>query len=226
MKTSSFLKTTFSLIIIIVLICTSFASCKSKQQNETQDTTGQNTYDQYASLIIELQNKIESIKAEQSVSDSENDKKLDELKNTIESLRTESEASTEESTSAESTPPLVEPHFTYTTEGNSAIITGYTGDDESLVIPSYIDGYKVTGIADSSFACARLKRVIISDGVKSIGWFAFYACDALTSITIPKSVESIGHSAFSSTAKFTIYCHESSFAHEFAKSYGLDYALI
>jgi len=235
MKNPSFSKASFSVIIFIVIIstlCFSFTSCNFKHSSNAQESTGTETSADYASLIVDLQNKLESIQAEQSASESENDKKIDELKNTIESLKSETSADTKkeaEDTSKEiedSKPALVEPHFIYTTEGNSATITGYTGDDESLVIPSYIDGYKVVSIADSAFSSAKLKRVVISDGIQSIGWFSFYACDALTSITIPASVERIGHSAFSSTAKFTIYCPESSFAHKFAKSYGIDYALI
>ncbi len=59
----------------------------------------------------------------------------------------------------------------------TAEITHYTGSAETLVIPSEIDGYKVT----------------------SIGEYAFEDCDSLTSITIPDSVTSIGYGAFSDT---------------------------
>lgn len=217
---------TLLFLIIITLPAVSLTACKNKKPSDTQESSSGTDGDDYAALILALQDKIESMKAEQSVADSKNDQKIDELKNTIESLRTDSESKITQETQHETTASIAEPHFTYTTEGNSATITGYTGNDESLVIPSYIDGYKVVGIADSAFKSKALKRVIVSEGIKSIGWFAFYDCEAMTSITIPSSVVSIGHSAFSSTAKITIYCHESSFAHQFAKSYGLDYALI
>ena len=42
-----------------------------------------------------------------------------------------------------------------------------------------------------------VKKVVIEDGVTSIGATAFYCCNSLTSITIPDSVTSIGDSAFS-----------------------------
>ena len=42
-----------------------------------------------------------------------------------------------------------------------------------------------------------VKKVVIEDGVTSIGEYAFYCCNSLTSITIPDSVTSIGDSAFS-----------------------------
>ena len=216
----------FSLLIFIVIACLSLYSCSQKKKSDTLESTEQSSDRDYAALILELQDKLESMKEEQNADDIENGKKLDELKNTIESLRAETESQSKESESEDTAPSHIEPHFTYATEGNSATITGYTGNDESLVIPSYIDGYKVVNIADSAFSSQALKRVIISDGIENIGWFAFYACPSLSSVTIPSSVKSIGHSAFSSTAKFTIYCHEASFAHKFAKSYGIDYALI
>ena len=41
-----------------------------------------------------------------------------------------------------------------------------------------------------------IKTVEISNGVTSIGYYAFYYCEGLTSITIPNSVTSIGNYAF------------------------------
>ena len=43
---------------------------------------------------------------------------------------------------------------------------------------------------------SNVKKVVIEDGVTSIGNSAFYNCDGLTSITIPKSVTSIENYAF------------------------------
>ncbi len=42
----------------------------------------------------------------------------------------------------------------------------------------------------------QIKRVVIGEGVTSIGSCAFYDCTSLSSITIPSSVTSIGYSAF------------------------------
>ena len=42
----------------------------------------------------------------------------------------------------------------------------------------------------------KIKKVVIENGVTSIGQSAFWNCTSLTSITIPNSVTSIGQNAF------------------------------
>ena len=42
----------------------------------------------------------------------------------------------------------------------------------------------------------KIKKVVIENGVTSIGGYAFNDCISLTSITIPNSVKSIGSYAF------------------------------
>ena len=48
-----------------------------------------------------------------------------------------------------------------------------------------------------------ITSVIIDDGVKNIGNYAFYWCIGLTSVTIPNSVTSIGNAAFSKCTGLT-----------------------
>jgi hypothetical protein len=114
--------------------------------------------------------------------------------------------------------------FQFTSNGTTAILTGYTGDATSVIIPDtitvknvrhsvtdigeevfsgrgdltsvYIPG-SVTRIKNKAFfACVNLADVIIPDGVISIGEGAFAECSGLDSVTIGKSVISIGDSAF------------------------------
>ena len=49
----------------------------------------------------------------------------------------------------------------------------------------------------SPWSKSDIKRIIIGDGVTTIGVFAFYGCNALTSVTIPNSVTTIGYGTFS-----------------------------
>ncbi len=50
-----------------------------------------------------------------------------------------------------------------------------------------------------------IAKILIADGVTSIGNYAFYYCTSLTSITIPASVTSIGYDAFYSSCGTIIF---------------------
>ena len=84
------------------------------------------------------------------------------------------------------------------------VITKYNGNATSLVIPSVIDGYMVTGIGSSVFANrTKLVSVIIPDCVVEIGDSAFSSCTKLSNISLPKNLTSLGHSAFRSCTALT-----------------------
>ncbi len=62
----------------------------------------------------------------------------------------------------------------------------------------------VTSIGNCAFyKCTELASITIPDSVTSIGYGAFCYCDSLTSIIIPDSVTSIGDGAFDSCTKLT-----------------------
>ena len=65
---------------------------------------------------------------------------------------------------------------------------------KDLVIP-----YTVEAIKDYTFSNGKFESVTISDGVKSIGSYAFSDCLSLTDITIGKDVTSIAEYAFYNT---------------------------
>lgn len=83
-------------------------------------------------------------------------------------------------------------------DGKSCTVSGMGRCREAeLVIPEYIDGYRVTAIAERAFwSKPILKSVLIPDGVVSIGEKAFEGCTSLESIHLPDTLTEIGKEAF------------------------------
>lgn len=76
-------------------------------------------------------------------------------------------------------------------------ITGYSGSETELTIPSEIDGKSVTRIDSFSFrGYLPLTSLTISDGVQKIEDCAFCKCKNLKSVTLPDSVTLISQQAF------------------------------
>lgn len=111
--------------------------------------------------------------------------------------------------------------FRYYYDAGNVLISKYLGNAEDVVIPSEINGKKVTAISHGAFLwrqsltsvtipnsvteigdyafgyCENLKNIIIPSSVENIGSYAFENCTHLTDITIPNSVKVIGDYAFS-----------------------------
>ena len=110
--------------------------------------------------------------------------------------------------------------FRYYYDAGNVLISKYLGNAEDVVIPSEINGKKVTAISHGAFLwrqsltsvtipnsvteigdyafgyCENLKNIIIPSSVENIGSYAFENCTHLTDITIPDSVIKIGKAAF------------------------------
>ena len=82
---------------------------------------------------------------------------------------------------AENTP---EDSFTYKTSGSSVTITGYTGDEDVVVIPQTLGGKKVTKIAEDVFTQKSIKTVVIAKTVEQIEAYAFDRCENLTTVIL------------------------------------------
>ena len=75
-------------------------------------------------------------------------------------------------------------------------------DDGTLTISADFSGYLPDNYPWDSYR-ESIKKVIINEGVRSIGYQAFYDCSSLTSINIPESVTSIGFCAFYGCSSLT-----------------------
>ena len=114
--------------------------------------------------------------------------------------------------------------FKYTLVNGLATITSIISNEENIVIPSVIDGYRVNAIGTEALSSGAVKSITISAGIEKLDWFAFKNCPALSSVSIPDSVSSIGYGAFdNASASLIIRCTRDSFAHRYAQSYGLTY---
>ncbi len=74
----------------------------------------------------------------------------------------------------------------------NGVLTKYKGNSEKVVVPE-----GVTSIGDYAFyGCSGLTSIELPEGVTSIGASAFFHCFRLTSIELPERITNIGNSAF------------------------------
>ena len=105
-------------------------------------------------------------------------------------------------------------NLTWTLDSDGVLTISGSGDMGNYVstspwgrdvrVKSVIITDGVTSIGNWAFArCTSLSSVTIPNSVTSIGESAFYGCKSLTSVTIPDSVTSIGYNAFGSCESLT-----------------------
>lgn len=119
--------------------------------------------------------------------------------------------------------------FRTNTTDRTATVSKYTGDDQDVLIPSYITSggtsYKVTGISSSAFAGKPVRAVKLSRFIDKIpdsafsgcnsleevsGYFtkigdnAFDGCTSLTKFNVPSTVSSIGANAFNGVGEVIV----------------------
>ena len=95
-------------------------------------------------------------------------------------------------------PFAVQAQFNYTTnaDGLSLTITGFTGTDMDVTVPSMINGLPVSSIGVAAFANSSLTSLTISEGIATIERMALKVCYHMTTVTIPDTVTNIGEEVF------------------------------
>ncbi len=87
--------------------------------------------------------------------------------------------------------------FSYEINNGVVTITGYTGSESGIVIPSEIEGYPVAMIGNwAFFENSTITGVLLPDTITYIGDNAFCGCSNLVSVNIPAGVTYIGNQAF------------------------------
>lgn len=113
-------------------------------------------------------------------------------------------------------------------DGKTCTVTGMgVCNDRDVVIPEYIDGYRVTAIGKNAFLfqvwitsvtmpdsivsigrsafedCIQLKHITLSTSLETIGIHAFKGCEALETVSLPDSLKIIDGGAFSGCSALT-----------------------
>ena len=84
------------------------------------------------------------------------------------------------------------------TSRDTAILSLYEGDEETVVVPGQIGGFRVTAIADGAFFMRdKLQTLILPDSVETIRDFALQECRALRRLVLPRNLRSLGKMAIS-----------------------------
>lgn len=82
-------------------------------------------------------------------------------------------------------------------EDGTAEITKYNGNAEQVVLPSEIDGYKISVIGEFAFWMNETIRTVeISNGLIWIKPAAFELCKNLTEVKLPETIRYIGDEVF------------------------------
>ena len=206
------MKKILSAIIFVFIIMLTATSCARTAQNQSSDGTVEE------SSLAALESQLAELRSEYAASDAESRKRIAELQAQIDAMSDDTIKDKPQDTQSPAEPSA---GFTYTVTDGYATITGYVGDETALVIPATIDGYRVISIGDNAFEDRALKSVIISNGVQSIGWFAFRGCIALCEVQTPQCLAKIEYGAFENcNTKLTFVCAAGSYVEEYAQSYG------
>ncbi len=193
------------LLMTLSLTLTGCAVGAGEQVQEEEDVS------HYLSTIATLESELQTQKEAFYIKESVYQTEIAELRSQISTLLGQVE-------NTQTTQTV----FRYRVEEGEAVITGYSGSAALLTIPATLDGYPVKAIGERVFEDTEIAAVVIPEGVREVGWFAFYGCEDLINITLPASVTIIGYAVFDGCTSLSIYCPAGSYAEQYAKSYGID----
>lgn len=80
-------------------------------------------------------------------------------------------------------------------------ITGYTGDDETLVIPETVDGKQVVSIKAGALSNKRFKTLVLPRTLRKIEDGAVVGCSSLKTLYMGDGVRSISNDAFDAATR-------------------------
>ncbi len=110
---------------------------------------------------------------------------------TLQNIRLEISASAETTTEPQ---VWIEDNLTWTLDADGTLTISGTGA---------MKDYNAADNLSPAYMNSNVKKVVIEDGVTSIGELAFYKCSSLTNITIPDSVTCIEYAAFHSCSSLS-----------------------
>ena len=86
--------------------------------------------------------------------------------------------------------------MTFYVQNGSASLISYTGEATEVIVPATVNGYPVVGIYGAFKDNSTITKVILPEGIKTIGDASFDNCYNLENVNIPSSVTTIGSRAF------------------------------
>ena len=134
------------IITISLLISAVFYACAPSIPQEPEQTVDLTSYE---IKIKKLEEELIKLQQTQQFGDHENEKLIKELQEELKALRAETTAA------LETEKALPNSIFIYSISNGKAIIDGFTGDDEHIVIPAEIDGLEVYGISANAFEACK-----------------------------------------------------------------------
>lgn len=225
-------------VVLIIMLIVAFKLMGN--DNRSESVNGIVTSSSTAGSVANSVRETLEITKEESVSTEEITRETTE-RTTEESISTtEESASTEETTpqtteesisTSEATTPsesigdsvVIQNGISYQIQNGTATLTDAKSVGGAVSIPQQINGAPVQFIADGAFqGNTAVSRIVIPEGVITVGTNAFYGCSSLTEVVVPDSVRLIGEGAFNYCPTFVIYCNPGTYAAEFCSRWNVE----